>query len=33
MYAISDEEAEEIGIDFKEFLNSLTTFADGADGY
>lgn len=33
MYAISDEETEEIGTDFKAFLNSLTTFADGTDGY
>lgn len=33
MYAIADEEAEEIGSNFKEFLSSLTKFADGSDGY
>jgi len=33
MYAISDEEAEDIGTNFKEFLNSLTVFADGTDEY
>ncbi|SDF61120.1 SMI1/KNR4 family protein [Chitinophaga filiformis] len=33
MYAIADEEAEDIGTNFKEFLTSLTKFADGTDGY